>query len=480
MTGLAYPASAGTTRLRLLRVALAAARWFAARPGVSLLSGVWVVVVANFIPFDIVGDGERPFTFVRALFGETKTEDAYQFGLALFEVPFYGIAKLGSVTAASEAHTQSIEAGAVVLGLAALVLAGLLLLVPVLEGLGLPAGSFALGAALFGTPLFYYSALHPGNTHSLDAALYALLVLLIFLYFREDRPSPMLAVAMGTVVGVAFTVRYFSAALGLGLAIGLLCYRRRLHAVLVLAAACVAAGLLCLVALWVAGNPFAGAVPLAPSAPSTPSGPSGPGLWPAVQAALGKLAWEPANLPKMLFSTTHGLFVWTPITVIALFGFVRLLVRDRRHRPFLVVAGATGLAVVLSYAFSPFWTGAGGFSERYYTILFPLVAIGVASTIEWRRRLMVTAGCIATAWSLWLAFGVSYGWGYRGDVSTAFDSPVQVAHGSLHVSSLAHRIYCASKLRHATWSWTSCPAPDPPPSVFRDPGPAWVVPRSSS
>jgi hypothetical protein len=288
---------------------------------------------------------------------------------------------------------------------------------------------------------------------------------------------------MGAVVGVAFTVRYFNAALGLGLVLGLLFYRRRLHAVLVVAAACVAAGLLCLVAWWVAGNPFAGAAPLAPTAPgghAKPGLPALPGVpfWPVVRAALAKLSWEPANPPKMLFSTTHGLFVWTPITLLAAVGFVRLLVRQRAHRPFLVVSGAAGLAVILSYAFSPYWTGAGSFSERYYAVLFPLVPIGLASVIEWRRGLMVPAACLATAWSLWLAFGVSYAWGYRGDVSTAFDSTAQVANGKLHVGTLFHRMYCASKARHAASGLASCPAPRGPRFVFRDPGPAWLPPRS--
>jgi hypothetical protein len=462
-----------------VRGAIAAAlRWLAERPGVALLSLAWVLVVANFIPFHIRGDGERPYTFLRALFGDTKTKDAYQFGLALFEAPFYAIGKLVAL-GASGTHAHTIEEGVVVVGLAALVLAAVLALVPVLEGLGLPAPGLALGAGLFGTPLFYYGALHPGDTHATDAVLFVVLVVLIFAYFRRVRPSAWLPAAMGTTVGVAFTVRYFNGALGIGLALGLLFYRRWRDTLLMVGTACVSAGVLCLVAWAEAGNPLAGAAPLAPSnIPSAPSKPIGPGFWPVVAAAFDKLAWKPENPIKMLFSTTHGLFLWTPITVLALIGFVRLLVRDRAHRPFLAVTGACGLAAVLSYAFSPYWTGAAGFSDRYFTILFPIVPIGIASLLQWRRGLAAAAACVATAWSLWLAADVSYGWGYRGDVSTAFDSTARAARGTLPISSLARRIYCASKLRHAFPEWKSCPPPHGATFVFLDPGPAWVAPHS--
>jgi hypothetical protein len=75
-----YGAASSSVRPRRL-VLGEPVRWFAARPGVAAFSALWLVLVANFVPFKIVGDGERPFNFVRALFGDATTTDSYQFGL---------------------------------------------------------------------------------------------------------------------------------------------------------------------------------------------------------------------------------------------------------------------------------------------------------------------------------------------------------------------------------------------------------------
>jgi hypothetical protein len=421
-------------------------RWLSRHRDVALLAALWLLYVASFTPLALLGeDDQRPFTFLRALFGETKTKDAYQFGLAFFEAPFYGFAKLLSLAGLKEVGGYTLGPALITLGVALVVVtATVALVMRILSGLRLPAPALAAGAALFGSPLFFYGAIQPGKTHAVDALLFTVLVGLVFLYFREAARPGLLPIAMGAVLGVSVTVRYFTGASGAALVVAFLWYRRWRDGALFVATAAATAGVLAFVPYLTAGNSLGEA-----------AGPKASGVSPAVHV----LRWAPANPLRMLFSVQHGLYFWTPVTLLATVGFVRLLLRQRADRPFLAVAGLMGLAVPAAYVFSPYWSGAVGFSDRYLTSLYPLFAIGVASLVQWLRRFAVAAVCLAAAWSVWLGFYVAFPLGYDADTGTAFTSTADVASGKLRLGSVAHQIYCGWKLRHLApvWSNAHCP-----------------------
>lgn len=110
----------------------------------------------------------------------------------------------------------------------------------------------------------------------------------------------------------------------------------------------------------------------------------------------------------MLFTEHRGLFVWSPVTILAAIGLVLLWRNRPEQRRFLLAAYAMGAAIVLSYAFVPYWDGTWSFSQRYFTPLFPLVVLGLAGLIDAvsgaLRIAVIAAAVLGTAWSLYLCF----------------------------------------------------------------------------
>ena len=249
--------------------------------------------------------------------------------------------------------------------------------------------------ALFGSPLFYYGTFSPGQTHAVDAFLATLAVWLLYLGDERDWP-PALAIGLGVVLGAAPTVRYLEAALGVAVVAMLAAARRWRPAVLVTLAAAVTLGLLLLVPAALGVHLFGGG--------SNPD---------------RVLSFTPLSPWNMLVSAKRGLFVWTPVTLLAVVGYVRLLRRGGRHSWFLwTVAAMCGALVVVQVAI-PFWDAGWSFSQRYLTAVFPAVAIGLAGLLDWRPRLVTVIALAAVAWSLFLCMTMQ-AVGFDDHTDTAF------------------------------------------------------------
>jgi hypothetical protein len=200
--------------------------------------------------------------------------------------------------------------------------------------------------------------------------------------FRREWPIWIVVLA-GVLVGVIVSVRYFDAALGGGLFLALVIYRRLRQAFVLAAVAGVTFGLLAVVPLALGVHLFEG----------------------GYQAG-GLLRWSPASPFEMLFTLKRGLFLWTPVTALAVVGYVVLLRRDRAQRPFLVALGLMAILVVAIQAAVPFWDAGWSFSQRYFTALLPFFAVGIAGLLEVRPRLTVAASTAAVAWSVFLALSM--------------------------------------------------------------------------
>lgn len=105
------------------------------------------------------------------------------------------------------------------------------------------------------------------------------------------------------------------------------------------------------------------------------------------------IVFPPYFIGKVLFSTNHGWFVWTPIAVI---GLVGLLVEIRRSWPWILVIFLE-LAIIGSLPTG--WSGGESFGMRTLTSCVPLVAMGVAILVsrlsgKWKVALVaVTTLC---------------------------------------------------------------------------------------
>jgi hypothetical protein len=114
---------------------------------------------------------------------------------------------------------------------------------------------------------------------------------------------------------------------------------------------------------------------------------------------------------KMLFTLHRGLFVWTPLTAFATVGFLLLVRRDQRNRPFLAVLGASAFALVAIHVFwGKGWDGGGSFSQRFLTALFPFFLVGTAEFVRRTGRLGIAVLAPCALFSVWI--GLVYFNGY--------------------------------------------------------------------
>jgi len=354
--------------------------WVWRHRGIVLVELLWLAFAANFnYGFVYGGDAQVPYTFLRRLFGADVHALGYQFGLAFFEAPFYAIGKGLDAAGVETIRTHPSDQAMIAFGAVLYVGATMSLVYAVLRGLGLRWAATAAGIALFGTSLFYYGVFSPAQTHVVDTLLSSALVLTTLAGFRRSWPVRLLVLA-GVILGAAVSVRYFEAALGAGLFFALVLYRRFREAVILTAAAGVTFGLLAAVPLGLGVHLFQG----------------------GYQAGL-LLRWSPASPFDMLFTLKRGLFLWTPVTALAVAGYVLLLRRDRAQRPFLVAVGLMAVLLVAVQAAVPFWDAGWSFSQRYFTALLPFFAIGIAGVFQVRPRLTAVASAAAVAWSLFLA-----------------------------------------------------------------------------
>jgi hypothetical protein len=135
--------------------------------------------------------------------------------------------------------------------------------------------------------------------------------------------------------------------------------------------------------------------------------------------------WTSPVLLKILFSSDHGIFSWTPILLLAVVGLPFLIKRD-----FLLGAGSLVAFVAFYYfiASYPDWDGISSFGNRFFVSLTPIFVLGLAALLSsfssWagqaKRAAAVAYGAVALL-VVWNA-GLIFQWGThmvpaRGEIS---------------------------------------------------------------
>lgn len=370
-------------------------RIHAAWPALAI-GAAWSVFALNFIHLTAVRhtDAQVNYDFLRRMVGEhVPGAVAYQFGLAIGWLPAYGvgraIASLGPTAVDGVPMPQAMIAfGSIVYVLATMLVAYLLL-----RRLDLRYAGTAALFALFGSPLFFLGSFSPLRTAPVETFLLALALLPMLAVFRSGPSSSRNhALAAGALLAAAATVRWFNAAEAIAAVACLFAFRRRREAFWLAASAAVTTGLLLLVPVGL-----------------------GVTLFQSHGYGADLLAFSPLTLPRMLFTDYRGLFVWTPLTILSLIGYARLIRRRRLDRPFVVTAGIMGLALAAAYEAYPAWDAGFSFSARYLAPLYPVFALGLAGIADVRPRVVWSAAVAATAWTLFLALNVGLPFGGYGD-----------------------------------------------------------------
>jgi hypothetical protein len=124
--------------------------------------------------------------------------------------------------------------------------------------------------------------------------------------------------------------------------------------------------------------------------------------------------WAAPRLGSVLFSSDHGLLVWTPLLIPAVAGLFFLRRRDRALAAYLATAL---LALYYLIAIDSCWDGISSFGNRFFISLTPVFVLGLAVSFsefaKWlgrERKAMVITSSVTILFILWnLAFIFQWG-----------------------------------------------------------------------
>jgi|ETNmetMinimDraft_23_1059889.scaffolds.fasta_scaffold02682_7 hypothetical protein len=350
---------------------------------------------------------------------ETPTGLRYNFGTigsALLWAPFYAVGDLtargmrlaGSGVAVdgfSQPYLSALAYGSAVYGLLAIAIS--MVIVRRLLGSG-PAAGFVIW---IGTPLLFYTHIAPGMAHACSAFAVALFTV-VWLRVRRSWSLPGIA-ALGAVTALMAMVREQDLLLAVGPAADFIwtaianvrTSSDRIKAARSwLIAACVGSGVSALVYL--------------PQAMSyiVLNGRIGP-----PDVLTEKMNWLAPHGLQVLFSPEHGLFVWTPLLLVAAGGLLWMAwsagdgvadrIDTRRIGLILCLMVATQIYVTGSV---DSWTAAGAFGQRRFVGLTVVWVVGLAAALQAIRstalRRSAWAVCALSVWwnlGLMVQFGAN-------------------------------------------------------------------------
>jgi hypothetical protein len=124
--------------------------------------------------------------------------------------------------------------------------------------------------------------------------------------------------------------------------------------------------------------------------------------------------WKSPVLLKILFSSDHGMFSWTPVLILATVGLFFLMKRDALWG---VGCLLTFLAFYYFIASYPDWDGVSSFGNRFFVSLTPIFILGLAALLSsfstWlgnRKRAEAIAGPVLALLVVWNV-GFIFQWG---------------------------------------------------------------------
>ena len=278
----------------------------------------------------------------------------------------------------------------VALATALYVFAGLLLTYNLLLNYFRPGSAFAATLALwFATSLPAYAYFHPTMSHGPSFFTVALFV---FVWFKtRGSRSYMQTLALGAVAGVMMMVRTQNAVyLIVPVAeylVSIVNYLRRRES---RAAVAELAHIACLM--------IATGIFFSPQL----------AVWKILHGSIfrtgyeNSFAWLQPKMLSVLFSTNHGVFLWTPVIAIAALGLIRFWRRDR----LLAAAGAACFASQL-YLIAAWgcWYQGSSFGGRMFIGTYPFLAFGLGAVTAFLAQRVK----MATVW-IFLVLLVLWNW----------------------------------------------------------------------
>jgi len=116
----------------------------------------------------------------------------------------------------------------------------------------------------------------------------------------------------------------------------------------------------------------------------------------------GGLPIFPKYFLKVLIHPLHGIFLWSPVTILSSLGLVYAR-KDNKNIGYILMSAS--FLLVLLYGYMAQWHAGWSFSNRYLVSLFPVYIVGLAAFLDkFHSKFMVALICICTLWSVFLFF----------------------------------------------------------------------------
>ena len=342
----------------------------------------------------------------------TATGLRYNFGTigsAMLWAPFYAVGDLtargmrlvGSDVAVdgfSQPYLSAVAYGSAVYGFLAIAIS--LVVVRRLVGAGVAAGLLIWT----GTPLLFYTYITPGMAHACSAFAVAVFVM-VWLRVRRSWSLQGIA-ALGAVTALMAMVREQDLLLAIGPVVDF-----TWTAVAKVRASSDRIGA---ARSWFTAASVGSGVCASVYVPQAMSyivlnGRLGP-----PDVVTGKLNWLSPHALQVLFSPEHGLFVWTPLLLVAAGGLLRMAWPARTGSTDGVDTRRIGLIVCLMVATQIYvtgsvdsWTSAGAFGQRRFVGLTVVWVVGLAAALQAvrgiaLRRALLTVCALSVWWNLGL------------------------------------------------------------------------------
>lgn len=131
---------------------------------------------------------------------------------------------------------------------------------------------------------------------------------------------------------------------------------------------------------------------------------------------LGKFNLIPKYALKLLLHPIHGLFVWSPITILSFYGLIHYYQEDKKTAMFFI-----GIFLSLIFLQGCFynWHAGWSFSQRYLTGMFPVFVFGFGYFLSKFPKLGFILGTIFTVYTLFLL--LNWGTVIHGELGTPID-----------------------------------------------------------
>jgi len=357
-----------------------------------IVSFIFLFFAFGFNVYRVQGDGVQYYAFLeymlRPLLGagchpEGLSNPGFQqAGCAFLNAPFYYVAYLIESIFQRSWNFNGITLRTIAVNIASnfYVCTALIIAVKILKLLRFKHIVLPIISIVFSTAVFTASAITPSWNHASDIFI---TTLLLFLFLRCVKTDEKPYLLLGLFSVVAILVRYVNCVLILPIAIYFIMIKdyKGLKKFLI--------GLL--VSGWIIPCCFLiyNGSPLSPF-----SGDS-------VERIASAMPMFPVFVLKYLIHPLHGLFIWSPATILSLTGL--LIVSQEQRKLSLVFLGMFFLFLFF-YGYMHFWYAGWSFSNRYLVNLFPVFVIGLASCLDRFQKSALLLTLIFTAYSIFLFF----------------------------------------------------------------------------